>query len=129
MIELSILSGKKAGARVAARRFPFRIGRAAGNDLPLEDDGVWDRHLTLNFIRTEGFVVTVETGAIATVNGENIQARVLRNGDQITMGSACLQFWLAPARQRGLWFREAFVWALIVLATISQLALIYWLTR
>ena len=45
MVQLNILSGKKAGTRTVARHFPFRIGRAAGNELQLEDDGVWDQHL------------------------------------------------------------------------------------
>ncbi len=35
MIQLSILSGKKAGTQTVARRFPFRIGRAAENELQL----------------------------------------------------------------------------------------------
>ena len=36
MVQFNILSGRKAGAQSAARRFPFRIGRAAGNELQLE---------------------------------------------------------------------------------------------
>jgi pSer/pThr/pTyr-binding forkhead associated (FHA) protein len=129
MIQFNILSGKKAGARAAARHFPFCIGRAAANDLQLEDDGVWDRHLTLEFRKSEGFALTVDSNAIATVNGENVQTKILRNGDLIMLGSAKIQFWLAPARQRGLRIREGFVWALIVLVTLGQLGLIYWLIR
>jgi len=49
MIQLHILAGKKAGNQLAACRFPFRIGRAHGNDLQLDDDGVWDQHSTLEF--------------------------------------------------------------------------------
>ena len=40
MIQLNVLSGKTAGSQTVARRFPFRIGRAAQNDLLLDDDGV-----------------------------------------------------------------------------------------
>lgn len=129
MIQLNILSGKQAGVQVAARRFPFRIGRATANELKLEDDGVWDNHLTLEFAKSDGFTITVAANAIATVNGEAVQSRILRNGDQLTLGSARLQFWLAPARQQGLRFREGFVWAMIIFVTLGQLALIYWLTR
>lgn len=129
MIQLNIISGKKAGTQAVARHFPFGIGRAPENDLQLEDDGIWDHHLVLEFRKSEGFALTVDPHAISTVNGENVQTRILRNGDQITLGSARLQFWLAPARQRGLRFREGFVWALIVLVTLGQLGLIYWLIR
>jgi pSer/pThr/pTyr-binding forkhead associated (FHA) protein len=129
MIQLDILSGKKAGAQSAARRFPFRIGRAPGNDLQLEDDGVWDQHLTLEFNRQNGFTLATAPNALATINGGLVQTSILRNGDIITLGSAKLQFWLAAARQRGLRLREAFVWALLAAVTVAQFALIYWLIR
>jgi len=37
----------------------------------------------------------------------------LVSGDAITFGSAKIQFWLAPARQRALYAREL-VWLLII---------------
>ena len=49
MVQLKILSGKKAGTAWVARRFPVRIGRSAGADLQLEESGVWDEHLQLDF--------------------------------------------------------------------------------
>ena len=129
MIQLNILSGRKAGAQSAARRFPFRIGRAAENELQLEDDGIWDRHLTLEFSRQKGFTLATASNALAAINGNPVQTAILRNGDIITLGSAKLQFWLAAARQRSLHLREAFVWALLVAVTAAQFALIYWLVR
>ena len=129
MVQLNILSGKKAGAQLVARHFPFRVGRAAGNELQLDDDGVWDQHLTLEFNRRKGFMLSTAPNALAAVNGETIQAAILRSGDIITVGSAKFQFWLAAARQRGLHLREAFVWALLAAVTAAQFALIYWLLR
>jgi pSer/pThr/pTyr-binding forkhead associated (FHA) protein len=129
MVQFDILSGKKAGAQSAARRFPFHIGRAAGNELQLEDDGVWDHHLTLEFNRQKGFTLATAPNALATVNGEPVQTAILRNGDIITLGSAKLQFWLAAARQYSLARREAFVWILLAAVTVAQFALIYWLIR
>jgi len=41
MIQLNILSGRRRALQSAARRFPFRIGRASGNELQLDGD----RHL------------------------------------------------------------------------------------
>jgi pSer/pThr/pTyr-binding forkhead associated (FHA) protein len=127
MIELHILAGTKAGGQSVVRRFPFRIGRARGNDLQLNDDGTWDQHLTLEFHRREGFKLTAAQNALVMVNHQPAQTTLLRNGDIITLGSAKLQFWLAAARQRGLWLRERCVWALLVIILLCQFALIYWL--
>ncbi len=129
MVQLNILSGKKAGGQAVARRFPFHIGRAAGNELQLDDDGIWDRHLTLEFQRGAGFTLTTASNALASVNREPAQTAVLRNGDLITLGSVQLQFWLGAARQRGLRTGEYFVWALVVAVTFAQFVLIYWLIR
>ena len=129
MVQFNILTGKKAGAQPAARRFPFRVGRAPGNDLQLDDDGIWDQHLTLDFNRQKGFTLATAPNALVTVNGSPVQTAILRNGDLITLGSAKLQFWLAAARQRGLRLREAFVWVLLAAVTATQFALIYWLIR
>ena len=129
MIQLNVLSGKKAGSQPVVRRFPFQVGRAAGNDLQLDDAGVWDRHLALECQRSEGFKLTTAPDALAAVNNQPVQTARLRNGDIITIGSVKLQFWLASVRQRGLRLREIFVWALIIIATAAQFALVYWLLR
>jgi pSer/pThr/pTyr-binding forkhead associated (FHA) protein len=125
MIQLHVLSGKMAGNRVDASRFPFRIGRAPQNDLPLEDDGVWDQHATLEFRKKEGFRLATAPEAIATVNAKPAADILLRNGDVVTLGSAKLQFWIAPARQRGIRLRENLVWALLLLVTLTEFLLIY----
>ena len=127
MVQLDILSGKTAGRQFMVRRFPFRIGRAANNELALDDDGVWDRHLTLDLQRGRGFTCAAAGSALASVNGQPVQCAVLRNGDVVTLGSVKLQFWLAAARQRGWRATELFVWLLIAGVVASQFALIYWL--
>jgi len=114
---------------VAARRFPFRIGRTSGNELQLDDDGVWDRHLTLEFDRRRGFTLAAAPDTLTTVNGEPLQTTVLSNGDTITLGSARLQFWLAAAPQHSLRLRETFVWVLLAAVTAGQFVLIYGLLR
>jgi pSer/pThr/pTyr-binding forkhead associated (FHA) protein len=124
MVDLHVLSGKKAGSRAAAGRFPFRIGRAPQNDLLLEDDGVWDQHLVLEFREKDGFYLSAASNAIATVNGKPLQEALLRNGDVITAGSAKIQFWLAPVPQRGLRLQENMVWALLIVVTLVQFFLI-----
>lgn len=127
MIQLNILSGKQAGTQTVARHFPFHIGRASGNELQLEDDGVWDQHLALEFQPQSGFNLATAPDALVTVNGTPVQNTTLRNGDTITLGSVKLQFWLAAGTQGSLRVREGFVWTLLALVTLGQFALLYWL--
>ena len=127
MVQFKILSGKKAGSSWETRRFPVRIGRSAGSDLRLEEAGVWDDHLKVDLEAKEGFVAETQANAFASINGQPIQRVALRNGDVVEIGSIKLQFWLSEAPQRGQAFREAFVWALISLVCLGQIALVYWL--
>lgn len=124
MIQLRILSGKMAGEIIFVRHFPFHIGRSPQNDLCLDDDGVWDSHLAIDFERAEGYMLQTAPDAFAAVNEQPQQHARLGNGDVISFGSAKLQFWLAPATLRGLRLREAFVWLLLIGATIVQIVLL-----
>jgi pSer/pThr/pTyr-binding forkhead associated (FHA) protein len=127
MVQLKILSGKKAGAVWVARRFPVRVGRSAASELQLEEDGVWDEHFQINFDPAAGFLLATRPDAHVTVNGQPAQNVLLRNGDLLEIGSLKLQFWLAESRQRALLAREAFLWAIVTAVFLSQIALIYWL--
>src|SRR5882672_5301051 len=115
MIQLQILTGKQAGTRWVARRFPVRVGRDPANDLRLEEDGVWGQHCELNFDSVEGILLAVQPNALLTVNQEPIPtSHRLRNGDSIELGSVRLRFWLGDPALRGSRIREGFVWTLIV---------------
>jgi len=129
MIQLCILSGKMAGDIQVVRRFPFRIGRAAENDLILDEPGVWDRHLTLEFQKKEGFLLQTAPETFAAINDESQTSARLRNGDLIAFGSAKIQFWLAAPRQRSLLLHELGVWLLLTAVTAFQFALIYRLLK
>ena len=129
MVLLKVLSGKKAGTAWVARRFPVRIGRSSAADLQLEESGVWDQHLRLDFNLTEGIVLSAQLDALATVNDQPVHQTVLRNGDAINIGSARMQFWLSETRQTGLRLREALTWAGIAAISFGQIGLIYWLLR
>jgi hypothetical protein len=129
MVQLAILSGSMAGTRWVARHFPVRIGRAFGNDLQLEEGGVWDEHLQVLYHPREGFTLKACPDALVTVNHQPAQVVRLRNGDLLEFGSVRMQFWLAETRQRGLRFRECLVWLLIALVSLGQIAVIYWLLR
>ena len=127
MVQIKVLSGKKAGTVWVARRFPVRIGRAAAADLQLEEGGVWDQHLQLDFNPEEGIVLSAQANALATVNGQSVHRAVLRNGDAIDIGSLRMQFWLSEARQAGLRFREGLTWVGIAAISLGQVGIIYWL--
>jgi len=129
MVQLQILSGKKAGTQWSARRFPVRVGRSAVNQLPLEDDGIWDEHFQLTLDRAEGFVLTACPDALVTVNRQPVQSARLRNGDSIEAGAVRMQFWLGETRQRGLRLREWFIWSLIVAICFGEISAIYWLIK
>jgi pSer/pThr/pTyr-binding forkhead associated (FHA) protein len=129
MVQFKILSGKKAGVVYVARRFPVRIGRAAAVDLRLEEDGVWEQHLQVDFDPASGFILTARADAPANVNGQPCQQSVLRNGDTIEVGSLKLQFWLSETRQGAMRLREGLTWAAIAAISLGQIALIYWLLR
>jgi pSer/pThr/pTyr-binding forkhead associated (FHA) protein len=129
MIQLRILSGQTAGDTQIVRRFPFRIGRAPENNLRLEAAGVWDQHLTLEFQKSEGFILRTAPEAFAAVNDQPLASGRLRNGDIVSFGSAKIQFWLAAPRQRGLHLRELSVWFLMAALTAVQFILIYRLVR
>ena len=129
MVQLKVLAGKKAGTTWVARRFPVRIGRVAAAGLQLEEGGVWDQHLQLNFVPGKGIVLRTQPNALATVNGQVVEEAVLRNGDTIGIGSSRLQFELSETRQSGLRFREGLTWACIGAICFGQVALVYWLLR
>ena len=127
MVQLSILSGQMAGDVKVVRRFPFCIGRAADNDLCLNDAGIWDYHFMVEFQKKEGYQLLTFEDAFAAVNEQPQKNIRLRNGDIISFGSAKIQFWLAAPHQRGLRLREALVWGILLAVTGLQVALIYWL--
>jgi hypothetical protein len=127
MVQLRILSGPQAGGFQAVRRFPFHVGRAADNDLSLDAAGIWDYHFMLDLRSEEGFTMQTFDEAFTAVNDQPQTSARLRNGDVISFGSAKLQFWLSAPKQRGLRLRELAVWMLILLVTVSQVGLIYYL--
>ncbi len=129
MVQLRILSGKKAGTAWVTRRFPVRVGRAASADLQLEEDGVWDQHFQIQLSRTEGFLLHARSEAPALVNGHPTEQAVLRNGDIIELGAVKLQFWLGENSQAGLALREWLTWMGIAAVALGQAGLIYWLLR
>ena len=128
MVQLQILSGRKAGAQFTASRLPMQIGRAAEADLCLEEPGVWPRHFQ---ILREGrnLICKAEADALLSVNGVPADHAVLRSGDVISIGALKIQFALSPVRQSSLRLREALIWAALALLCVAQVVLFYSLLR
>ena len=128
MIQLHLLSGRQAGGEIVVRHFPFVIGRGAAH-LPLDDGGVWEQHLQIDFQRGAGFTFTARDDAGVIVNGATTATGLLRNGDLIELGTARLRFWLARTEQRSLRVREGLTWAALLGLVAAQAALVWWLLR
>lgn len=129
MVLLRVLTGSQAGMDTIARRFPFRVGRAATADWPLEAPGVWDHQFEITASPTDGCVLSANPASLTLVNGQRAERVVLRNGDQIECGDLRLQFWLSPARQRRLGARETATWVALAGLAAAQACLCWWLTR
>src|ERR1700760_3042812 len=129
MVQIRILSGPKAGGLQAVRRFPFHVGRAADNDLCWDAAGIWDYHFMVELRPSEGFTLQTFDEPFAAVNDQPQTSARLRNGDIISFGSAKIQFWLAPARQRNLAAAELFVWLLLAALIAIQILLLLKLRR
>jgi pSer/pThr/pTyr-binding forkhead associated (FHA) protein len=124
MVQLQILSGKKAGGQFTAARLPMQIGREAGADLCLEEPGVWPRHFQISR-RGRELLCQAEPNALLSVNGVPVGQAVLRSGDIISIGALKIQFALSPVRQSSPRAREWLAWAGIALLCLAQIVLFY----
>lgn len=129
MIEVWLLEGKQAGAWWTARRFPVRIGRHPDSDIALEEPGVWDDHLELDYEREAGFVARPLSEGTVLVDGHPAGTVAVRNGSTLRVGGALLQFWMAPAAQRRFRLLEACLWLGLLLLCAAEVILMLWLTR
>ena len=125
MIRFEVLSGKQAGSVWSARRFPVTIGRSRPSNFQAQEDGVWDRHLRIEFDPQSGLVLHPFPDALVSVNDEPVRETVLHNGDIISLGALRLRFSLSDTVQRGLGLRETLTWLGIAAITLAQIFIIY----
>lgn len=129
MVLLRVQSGLPGGGEAVARRFPFRVGRAANADWRLEAPGVWDQQFEIECSRADGLVLAANPASLTLVNGQRAERIILKNGDHIECGALKLQFWLSPTHQRGLRAREAVTWLGLIAFAGVQGFLCWWLTQ
>lgn len=125
MIQLKVLSGKKAGTELVARHFPFCVGRSSTCELCLDEQGVWDRHFQIDLDSTRDFVLAADPQTSVTIDGNVVQKTALRNGDIIEMGSARILFGFSPTKQKSLAVREWLTWIGFAVLCAAQILLIY----
>ncbi len=129
MLQLKVLSGKMAGTEIVSRHFPLEGGRGKGNQLVLDEPGMFDRHFKIE-LRAEEFVLQTEPNTFVAISGQqNVREAVLKNADIIEAGPTKILFTLSPTTQKGLGFRETATWIAIGLLILFQVALICWLLK
>ena len=91
-ITLRILDGSDRGKIFNDLPIPITIGREEGNSIQLNDDRISRFHLKIQ--RDHDDIVLTDLGSTngSRVNNEEVQLRILRHGDLISVGRSTLLF-------------------------------------
>jgi len=91
-ITLRVLDGADRGRVFADLTTPVTIGREEGNSLQLNDERVSRFHVKIQEDQDKIVITDLESTNGTKVNGEDIQLRILRFGDVISIGRSVLLF-------------------------------------
>jgi pSer/pThr/pTyr-binding forkhead associated (FHA) protein len=91
-ITLRVLDGADRGRVFERLAPPITIGREEGNVIQLNDDRVSRFHVKIQEDNLQLVLTDLESTNGTRVNGEDIQLRILRHGDLITVGRSVLLF-------------------------------------
>lgn len=91
-ITLRVLDGADRGRVFENLQTPVTIGREEGNLLQLNDERVSRFHVKIQEDQEKVVLTDLESTNGTKVNGEDIQLRILRFGDIITIGRSVLLF-------------------------------------
>ncbi|HEV3023742.1 MAG TPA: FHA domain-containing protein, partial [Pirellulales bacterium] len=86
LITLRILDGADRGRTFDGLQTPVTIGREEGNSVQLNDERVSRFHLKIQEDQDKLVLTDLESTNGTKVNGEDIQLRILRVGDMISVG-------------------------------------------
>jgi pSer/pThr/pTyr-binding forkhead associated (FHA) protein len=92
LITLQVLDGANRGSIFGSLPTPVTIGREEGNTVQLNDERVSRYHLKIQEDHDKVVLTDLESTNGTKVNGEEIQLRILRYGDLITIGRSVLLF-------------------------------------
>ena len=91
-ITLRVLDGADRGRVFEELTTPVTIGREEGNSLQLNDELVSRFHVKIQEDQDKIVITDLESTNGSKVNGEDVQLRILRYGDIITLGRSVLLF-------------------------------------
>jgi pSer/pThr/pTyr-binding forkhead associated (FHA) protein len=92
LITLRVLDGADRGRTYEDLSTPVTIGREEGNSLQLNDERVSRFHVKIQEDQDKIVLTDLESTNGTKVNGEDIQLRILRFGDIISLGRSVLLF-------------------------------------
>jgi len=89
-ITLRVLHGADRGRVFERLPTPVTIGREEGNSIQLNDERISRYHLKLQSDNDKIVATDLESTNGTKVNGEDIQVRIIRDGDMISLGRSLL---------------------------------------
>jgi hypothetical protein len=89
-ITLRVLHGADRGRIFERLPTPVTIGREEGNSIQLNDERISRYHLKLQVDNDKVVATDLESTNGTKVNGEEIQVRIIRDGDMISVGRSLL---------------------------------------
>jgi hypothetical protein len=91
-ITLRVLDGADRGRVFEELPTPVTIGREEGNSIQLNDERISRFHVKIQEDQDKVVLTDLESTNGTKVNGEDIQLRILRHGDIISVGRSVLLF-------------------------------------
>ncbi|MCR9120599.1 MAG: FHA domain-containing protein [bacterium] len=91
-ITLRVLDGADRGRVFENLTAPVTIGREEGNSIQLNDERVSRYHVKIQEDHANLVLTDLESTNGTKVNGEDIQLRILRYGDMVTVGRSVLLY-------------------------------------
>lgn len=91
-ITLRVLDGSDRGKVYDAVDVPVTIGREEGNTIQLNDERISRFHLRIQQDHDDLVLTDLESTNGSKVNNEDVQLKILRHGDLITIGRSTLLF-------------------------------------
>lgn len=91
-ITLRVLDGTDRGKVFDSIELPVTIGREEGNTIQLNDERISRFHLRIQQDHDDLVLTDLESTNGSKVNNEDVQLRILRHGDLISIGRSTLLF-------------------------------------
>tara|TARA_B100000686_G_C16515917_1_gene824572 strand:- start:180 stop:848 length:669 start_codon:yes stop_codon:yes gene_type:complete len=91
-ITFRVLDGADRGRVYSDLELPITIGREEGNEIQLNDERISRFHVKLQLDHEQVVLTDLESTNGTKVNGEEVQIRILRCGDLISVGRSVLLF-------------------------------------